>query len=184
MAYQVPTTEPYELTAGDTWSWTKELSDYPASTWTLSYALANADDQIAITATADGDTHRVSVSASTTSAYTVGFYDWQSYVTSGAERHQVASGRVNVLTNFAAASTYDGRTHARKTLDALEAMIAGSASKDVQSYSIAGRSLSSYSPTELLEWRRAYRAEVVKETMAERRKRGSKTGRNVLVRFG
>ncbi|HJN90715.1 MAG TPA: hypothetical protein QGG93_10315 [Verrucomicrobiota bacterium] len=61
--------EPEKLTAGVTWKWKKTLSDYPASEWTLTYYLRKDG------ATADGDTHLVTVAASTTSGYAAGVYD-------------------------------------------------------------------------------------------------------------
>ena len=42
MAASIPTTEPTSLRAGNTWQWRREdLSDYPASTWTLTYHFRN-----------------------------------------------------------------------------------------------------------------------------------------------
>ena len=58
--------EPEKLTSGVTWKWKKTLSDYPASEWTLTYYLRKDG------ATADGNTHLVTVAASTTSGYAAG----------------------------------------------------------------------------------------------------------------
>ena len=94
----------------------------------------------------------------------------------------VDSGTFKVVKNLAA-DTSDPRTHARKVLDALEALIEGKASKDQQSYSIAGRSISRLSPGELLEWRDRYRVEVAAEARAEKIKNGGMHAGIIKVRF-
>jgi hypothetical protein len=50
------------VTAGVTWKWKKTFSDYPASEWTLTYYLRkNGATATSFNATADGDTHLVTV---------------------------------------------------------------------------------------------------------------------------
>lgn len=176
---------PREITAGNSISWEFALSDYPASSWTLTYSLLNANDQITITGTSSGDSHLVELPAATTAAYNPGVYKWQAYVTNGSERYPVGTGTIEILANFATATELglDTRTHARKVLDSLEALIEGKASKDQLSYSIAGRSISRLSPGELIEWRDYYKREVAKEIRLEKRKRGKRTGSRILTRF-
>jgi len=179
-------TEPATLTAGDRWRWQRDLSDYPAGTWTLTYALRNANSAIDITAGASGTTHDIDESAATTADYAPGDYVWQAYVSDGTSRYQVGSGRVTVAVNFAAAGVTDGRSHARVMLDYIEARLEGRASTealDTLSYSIAGRSLSRMSLADLLPLRDKYRAEVQREEQAERVARGLESGRQIRVRF-
>ena len=76
MTAPIPTTEPTELRAGDTWKWTRSLSDYPASIWTLTYVLVQAAVQKSITASASGDDFSVSVAKATTAAYAEGLWSW------------------------------------------------------------------------------------------------------------
>jgi len=158
MTASIPTKEPTEITAGDTWTWSRSLSDYLASdSWTLSYALVNVDNLITITATADGDDHLVEVAAATTAGYAPGSYNWQAYVIKSGERYQVDSGVLEVKPNFAEQTAgYDGRSHVKKVLDALDALIEGKATSDQLAYSIAGRSISKMSPEELIKWRDLY----------------------------
>ena len=69
--------EPEKVTAGVTWKWKKTFSDYPASEWTLTYYLRkNGATATSFNATADGDTHLVTVAAATTAAYASGIYDF------------------------------------------------------------------------------------------------------------
>ena len=68
--------EPEKLTSGVTWKWKKTLSDYPASEWTLTYYLRkDGATATSFSATVDGDTHLVTVAATTTSGYAAGVYD-------------------------------------------------------------------------------------------------------------
>lgn len=181
----VATIEPSTITAGDTVSWKKTLPDYPATAgWALTYAIKGPTAIAAITAAASGDDHLISITAAATTAWAAGDYWWTGYVTKGSERHQVASGTLKVRPNLATvSSTYDGRSHVKKTLDALEAVIEGRASKDQMAYTIQGRSLSRIPPAELLTWRDKYLREHQAEQQAERVSKGLGNGRNIRVRF-
>lgn len=179
----VPEKEPNRLTAGDTWTWKKSLSDFlPSDGWVLTYALVNSSLQISITATDSNDDHLVEVIASTTAGYPPGKYDWQSYVTKSAtsERYQVESGIIEVLQNFAVSSGgYDNRSFAKKMVDAIEAILPTANSLEVISISIDGRAYSYPDMASLNEnydfWFAKYRA--------EERKAGRGKGRSVNVRF-
>ena len=106
MSADIPTTEPTSLRAGDTWAWRREdLSDYPASGWTLVYYFRNATAYFDITASADGDAYAVSVAKASTGK-TPGWYDWVAVVTDtgNTERYEVDRGRVEILANYAAAA--------------------------------------------------------------------------------
>jgi hypothetical protein len=131
MAASIPTTEPAELRIGDTWQWRREdLSDWPASVWTLSYHLRNASAYIDITAAADGDAHSVSVPAATSATYSAGDYEWVAFVTDGSDRFQAGTGRVKLTANVALAAAYDARGFARRMLDAVEARLESRATAD------------------------------------------------------
>ena len=68
--------EPEKLTSEVTWKWKKTLSDYPASEWTLTYYLRkDGGTATSFSAAADGDTHLVTVAATTTTGYAAGVYD-------------------------------------------------------------------------------------------------------------
>jgi hypothetical protein len=162
----VPTVEPTSLRAGDTWSWSRALSDYPAPTWVLSYALLNSTSKISITAAADGADHLVSVLAATSSGYAAGVYSAVGRVASGAESHTVWSGAIEVLPNLAAATTYDDRSHARKVLEAIEAVLQNRATNDQQEVAIADRQIKKIPLADLLKFRTSYKLEVAAEEAA------------------
>lgn len=159
---EIPTTEPTELRAGDTWAWTITNADYPAGTWTLKYSLVKRGGGVykTITATASGTDHAVTVAKATTAGYAAADWDWVASVTNGTARYTLDSGTLKVLPDIeAATSGYDTRTHAVKTLAALEAWIEA---RDigVAEYEIAGRRLKTIPIDQLIKLRSVYRIEV------------------------
>ena len=93
-----------------------------------------------------------------------GSWWWQMFATNGAETQVPLSGELEVLPSLRdAADGFDGRSEARKALDAIGAVLAGKASTDQKSYSIKGRSLERYSVAELLQLRAFYVCRVQKE---------------------
>lgn len=155
------TSLPLTFVAGDYLNLKESYSDYPASeNWAITYTLVNASAIIEITSTASDDDHLMQVAIATTADWESGVYDWQKRVSNGTVTYTLDIGQITIKPSFTAQSTsYDNRSHVKKTLDALESVILGKASKDQLSYSIAGRSISRMSPNELLEWRDKYKAE-------------------------
>jgi len=181
-----PENVPSDLVLGDTWVWTRDLTDYPATTYTAVWYLENKDGVISVTPSASGSTFSATVAAATTATYAAGEYRWRLVVTkiSDSTRTSVESGWVSVLANPAAAGKYDWRSHARRTLDAIEAVIEGRASSDQESMSIAGRSLSRIPIAELLKFRDYYKQEVGSEKAAEAVAAGLGNPKRIFVRFG
>lgn len=165
---------PAVLRAGDTASWQISLPWRPASQgWSLAYTLINATGKISFASSANADAHRVSVPPATTSGWAAGTYQWQCRATKGDDAFTLATGSVVIEPDFAAAATLDARSHAQKTLDALEAWIERH-DLAVAEYEIAGRRMKYIPISELLKLREAYRREV--------RGQSGKSGR-VYVRF-
>lgn len=123
MTLQVPTTEPTAARAGDTWRWERDLPDYPAPTWTLTYTLCNASAAYTLTAGANGVRHRLNLASDDTADYVAGAYDWIAHVSDGTDRFQIGAGRIQIHPDLTEAERYDGRSHARKVLEALQALI-------------------------------------------------------------
>jgi hypothetical protein len=180
MAIDTSNTEPVSIIPGDTVKWARRLASYPASAgWALSYELLNAMHRYEIPATADGDAFRVVVSAQTSQSFAPGSYDWRARVTNADEVYTVASGRMTVAPSFGAAG--DVRSHARRTLDAIEAVLEGRATSATAEYEINGRRLKYIPLNELHAMRSKYQREVA----AEEGKSGPRgvSGR-ISVRFG
>jgi hypothetical protein len=187
MTVEIPTLEPTRFRAGDTISWSKSLSDYPASdSWVLHYRLWNQANKYDIDATADGSDHLVSVSAATSAAYKAGDYQWTSWVTLGSERYTVSAGRVTVLPDIAAITSpgYDSRTNAQKVLDLLDAAkLAHGPSAWTQEYEIAGRRMRFTSVVDFLKYYDRISADVRREKNAELMLKGGRPRNRVNVRF-
>jgi len=182
----VPLNEPTELSAGDSWAWRREdlSGEYPADDgWTLTYYFNFGGETFSVAAKAAGPHFAVAVPAATTANYQPGTYDWRAYAAKGADRYQVDKGLLTVLPNFATATT-DQRSHARKVLAMVEAVIEGRATSDVLKYQIAGRTLEKTPIGDLLKLRDRYRAEVAREADADRIAAGLPNRKRVLVRFG
>lgn len=184
---EIPTTEPSTVTAGDTVTWLKSLSDYPASGgWSLAYRLINSAGKIDIAATASGADHLVSVAAATTESWLAGDYDYIATVTKAAERYTVGNGRITVAPNLAALTTYDGRSIERKALEALESAYLDYLTNHqghVQEYEIAGRRMKFRSAAEIWDQISRLRAEVRKQDDAAAMAAGINPKRRVMVRF-
>lgn len=185
--------EPKQLRPGMTITWTESVSDYPPSAgWTLRYTLTDTSNAIIITTTTSGDGYLVTLTPSTLrpndAAITAGFYRLYGYVEKGTgatlERHEVSDTVVEVLpyleitpiTGGETLASIDTRTHARKMLDAIEALMLKRATKAQASYQIAGRALSFLSPKEL-------RMEYERWKRKVDREEGTNTGK-ILPRFG
>lgn len=186
MAADIPTQEPDSLRAGDTWRWTRDLSDYPAGTWTLKYRFKNASGGFEITATASGTTHSVSVSAATTATYLSGTYAWMAWVEGGtSEKYTLDEGACEVLADFragVATAALDDRSFAQKALDALEAWIL-TRDAGVASFEIAGRQLQYTDPLKLEQLRTRYRNEVAAEQSRIKLARGEAVPRRLQFRI-
>lgn len=155
-----------ELTAGTTLDFATEVADWPATDgWTLTYYL-RGPSAIDLVSVAEGASYRITVSAATTTNWSIGTYAWEARVSKDGVVNKVASGSLTILKNIAAALTapYDARTTAQQILDAVEALLTGFT--DVEEYSIAGRSIKRMTRTELLQARQNLKAEVNNEAVA------------------
>jgi hypothetical protein len=186
---EMPTGEPTEVVVGDTWTWKRDdlAVDYPPASYALSYVLkieGSTASPISLTASESGNEYRVTVAAATTAGYTAGTYRWDAYMTRSSDnaRVRIGFGQLVVLPNRAT-STVDPRSHAQKVLAAIEALLEGRSTQDVNSYSIKDRSLSKMTAEELVQWREYYRREVNREKINERVRLGKSTGRTMAVRF-
>ncbi len=175
------------LTAGDTLDFDTSVPDYPASAgWTLKYRLAprSAGTAIDLTAAANGDDYTVTALAATTLGWATGNYTWTAFVEKGAERYTVDRGQLQIrASSTTLAAGTDTRTHARKVLDAIEALIESKGAADVVEYTIGNRSIKKMGMADLLVWHSRYSAMVQNEDRAERVANGLSAGGKIQVRF-
>src|SRR5205807_114656 len=130
-------------------------------------------DAVGVPDSSDAELHHFTVSSTTTGAASVGRYNWQAWAVNIADntiKRIVRQGRVEVLkglNSLATSAQYDNRSDARKTLDAIDALMANKATIDQQEYMIAAggsqRMLKRIPITELLQLRKYYAALVRSE---------------------
>ena len=186
------TKEPNSLVLGDYWAWRRDdlASDYPVGSYALTYEFhsdvgGGGSKKFTLTATEADDTYYIEAASSSTTSYSIGDYVWDAYITktSDSNRVLVDSGRTTITENLANTNA-DLRSHAKKVVDAIEAVIENRASMDQSSMSIAGRSLSRMSIDELLTFRDRYKAEYLKEIKLARIRNKQGSGNTVKVNFG
>lgn len=192
MAVSVPSNEPQQLRAGDTWKWRREdLADYPASSWTLTYRFKHPTlAGFEVVATADGNHFSVTVAAATTAAFSAGTFSWLAWVAGGSsEKYTVDEGTLEVLPEFRsglAAATLDARSDAKKIYDDLLAAYKSYVASRglVSEYTIGMRTMKFHSQGDLLTQLNYWKAQVAAEETAERLRNGLGTGNKLFVRNG
>jgi hypothetical protein len=172
---------PTKIRCGETVEFSASFSGYPATTYQLEYHLQNSSYHYQITATADGSDYDINITSGISVAWATGEYVYTAQVTDGTNAYIVESGTVEVLPSLTVAA--DRRSHAKKMLDAIEDLLEGRSVSDVQSYTIAGRSLSKLTIEQLLYWRDRYKSEYTQEQYRERLKRGDGVSNSIKVRF-
>lgn len=184
-----PTTEPQQIVVGDFIQWRKtNLSDdYPNTLYTANYVArisGGGSTEIQLPSTVYGDDYLFTVDSATSTDFVAGYYHWQLEIIriSDNNRIVVERGSFTAIEDLDVNGA-DPRSHAEIMVDKIEGILQGKADSDVSSYSIAGRSLTKMSPSELTEWRDYYRKEFAKEKKAEAIKLGKKTSSTILMRF-
>ncbi len=179
---------PEEIVVGDfvQFKLTEYSDDYPNNLYTMRFVARIAkgnNTEITITATADGDDYLFSVSSAVSADYDVGHYHYQIEIERNADNERIIIDRgiIDIKTDYD--NNVDVRHHAEIMLDKIETILEGKADSDVSSYSINGRSLTKFSPQELIDWRTFYRQEVSAIKKRERIKHGRRTKSTILMRF-
>lgn len=185
MALTIPTTEPQRFIQGALVEWTRSLTNFPASAWTLTYTFVSPTHQFTVVATADGNTHSAAISAAASLDVPAGEYAWQAVADDGAlDLKEIDAGFLLVRRRFSEeADGFEVRSFAARMLALIEARLEGTADRDDLSYSTEGLSVSRYSPEQLEERRAFYRRIVVHEQrLAKAAKREFHDGR-ILTRL-
>ncbi len=180
------TTEPAAIYAGDTISWLIPLAGYPASSgWTLKYNAVGAAGQFNLVSSASGIDHAVSIAKATTANYKPGLYTLTKYVENVAgERVTLSEIPLIVKPDLAGkTAALDTRSHAKKVLDAIEAVLENRATTDQQELTLNGKTLKRTPVADLLSFRSKYLQEYKNELAANRLASGLGSGNKILVRF-
>lgn len=187
--YEVLDAFPPVIKAGMTYAWEVTSSEYTLGDYTGKCAikLKGSSTATILTATESDNVYTFTLTAAVTAALTVGDYDWVTYIEYGSgatlERYQLGSGTAVVRTWIGTSSEFDSRSDWLVGLEAIEAVIAGRASKDQESYSIAGRSLSRTPVADLIKLRAFYATKVNEEEQELARESGKKASGKILFEF-
>ncbi len=174
---------PASLTAGDFWTWRVDgfTAAYDLAVYELDYTLTPKSGGAAfnIPATADADGRLVSVPSTSTQNLGQGKWGWVLRATrlSDSAAVSIMSGVVDVLPNPTATSVASA---ARKMLAAIDAVLENRITKDVEAYTIEGRSLTRIPFLEL----RAMRTRLAAEVAAEDRAASGKIGVMKIRKMG
>jgi hypothetical protein len=180
--------EPKTIVVGDYLQWKKsDIAEvYDPTLYTLSYIarIAGGGNEINITATDGGGYFLIQESSTVTSTYNPGYYHWQLEVTrnSDSERIVIDRGFAEVIADLDINAS-DPRSHSEIMLDKIESLLEGKADADVSSYSIAGRSLTKLTFTELIDAEKYFRKKVVSEKAKLDAENHRETQATIKVRF-
>jgi hypothetical protein len=127
--------EPIKINAGDTLSWIRFFSDYPASAgWQLVYEIRGQGQAIEFKSTASGDSHVILVASNVTLTWLPQSYVMVGYAENVAtgERRQVYENSLTIAPNFENADpALDTRTHAQKMVELIQGVQLGKFKHDI-----------------------------------------------------
>ena len=173
--------------AGDTYTATWSLSDYPASAgWVLRLTLASAAARYQAAASASGNDHVLTVAASTTAGWAAGAYTWVVDATLAGVRKTVANGTTQILPDLAKTTQtgYDGRSPYQKALDNAEtALITHGANAYLESIQVGDRKQVFTAQGDFLAFISRLRYEVRREQQADRLRQGLPPASTLYARF-
>ena len=184
-----PTNEPTEIQSGDFTQWKRtDLGEvYANDSFTLKYSArleASSAVEIEVTATAIDSDYLVQLDSSTTGSFVTGVYLWQAYIVrdSDSERVKVDEGYWEVIADRDTDTT-DPRSFEQKALDNIKALFEGRLTKDVSSFSIAGRQITKMDTAELTRLLEYFEARVALERSKLNAKMGKKNPFTIKARF-
>ena len=140
---------PTTITAGDSYSITLTLADYPATVgWSLSYALAGAS-VLSVTSTASGVSHVLTLSAVQTALLDAGPYSYRLRAASGALVDTIDTGAITVAADLGTLTAGEGVPYYQQLKTAAEtALLNLMESNAPQMMTVMGRQTMFRSPAE------------------------------------
>lgn len=179
---------PSTLRAGDSWSLTAAPAAYPGPDWVLSWVLVNAAATTPIEAVwdAEAEAHNFTLTPTLSAAYSAGRYSWYLIATNATDslRTTLEEGVVDILPDPVTADPVAAPSHARRMLQAIEAMLESRATAgDIDMVRAACRDRQvEYDMAGLLKMRALYANQVAAEQAAADRAAGLTVGQ-VQVTF-
>lgn len=162
MTTTVATRPPAQIIAGDSVAFTLTYADYPAPTWSVTWALAGVSSK-SVDSTDDGTDHAIALSNTETAALGAGTYQWRTRVTDGTTVTTVETGTLVVTPDIGEARPGELVSWEETTLPIVEAALKGTLEGEMKMYMIQGRQVMTFSPAELWAMRAKLRAEVARQ---------------------
>ena len=174
----VPEFEPESVIQGDTLLFQVNDFEHPSSAWSMEYLFSGSITTTAAGTVADDGGFLFQID---TSNWTPGTYWYQGKVTSSDTPPvilTIRTGSFSVLAAFSSTNIapYDGRSMAKKTLDAIDSLMLGKPNNDAQEIEVGGKRLIKMDPDKLIRLRDYYLKQVGKERRAERISKGETAG--------
>ena len=167
---QVPTCFPPYLDAGTTFKVDRSFSDFDNVAWAYTLYFAGVQTlSVQATADPDGSTFHVVVTPAQTKSLNTGaveapyqYVERLSNATTG-EAYDVGRGRIMVNADLSSVTAGATVSYEEQTLAIIEAALQGRLTSDMESYSIAGRSITKIPVRDLISLRGTYKALVWKQ---------------------
>lgn len=150
--------EPTSIRAGDSYSWQRSFSQYPASAgWVLSYRLVSqsSGEAYSISSSGSGDNHVVALSAADSADYLEGQYTLVGAIAKGSERVTIYIDACTVLPDLMHAAANDRRGAAQKIVDAIDSWMSTKATWAGEKQ-IADRRIKDHDLVQLMQLREYY----------------------------
>ena len=186
---------PLRITAGDTVQWVEPIvsrngEEVTSAAWgcVMYFRFNAASEGLTVSGAAQSDgSWALEISAATSAGMEAGTWYWQRRFQRNAEVFTEGRGAIEVEASLVYSGTpgaYDGRSQARKDLEAVQlairTLINGGA---VQEYTIGSRTLKKMRLSELIQLESKLKADVVREERAESVANGLGDPRKLYVRF-
>lgn len=186
---------PSQITSGDIVEWSVKASDFSnpdndgtaldPSAWDLTYNI-RGPASLDVEGNDQGDGTWMFTIQSTDSALAAGDYVWQRKLTKhgATDAAVIDRGTLKILIDLSSVEgVYDGRSQARKDLEAIQATIRTMGTAGVARYSVAGRELWKLPVAELIMLESKLKVQVVREEKAQAIASGLGDPNSLYVRF-
>lgn len=165
---------PPQFVLGDTLIIDIAPGDYPPPAYALQLVFISSTGKVVVASTPSDGNHRFTVD---TVPFSSGRHDYQLKAVGTGYRRTLLTGFTTAQVDLASdtVATFDGRSHAKKVLDALEAVIEGRASKSQLKHEFDGIAIEHMDLQQQVALRDKYRLKYQRELAAAKGKSSWKT---------
>jgi hypothetical protein len=164
VSFSVPSTEPAQLAAGETWHWTKSFPGFtPGEGWAVTYYIQGpAKKTIVGTPQAASGDYDFLLTAANNEELPAGRYEWVALAVLGAEKHVAGRGILLVTPNLVTAPEGSLQTDNEQLLAAIRAKLYARVNDDnlIEQYGIHGRTVAKMPTVDLVKLEGIYAARV------------------------